>query len=60
MVSGPTAPAITYPAAITTHASHRAAAERFLAYLRGADALAVFTRYKFMAPHAASRARSPE
>lgn len=53
VVSGPEAPKIVYPAAITTHARNRAAAERFLRYLRSSDAQSVFIRYKFTIPHPA-------
>ena len=40
-------PHILYPAAIATRTRHRAEAERFLAYLRGPRAAAVFARYRF-------------
>jgi molybdate transport system substrate-binding protein len=40
-------PAIVYPAAITTRSANRAAAARFLAYLQGPQAQAIFERFKF-------------
>jgi molybdate transport system substrate-binding protein len=44
----PTAvPPIVYPAAITTRCRNRAAAERFLAFLRGPEARKTFERFKF-------------
>jgi molybdate transport system substrate-binding protein len=41
------APAIVYPAAIVAATKNRAAAERFLAFLRGPDARRIFERFKF-------------
>jgi len=41
-------PPIRYPAAITAHTKHRAAAETFLAFLRGPDARAIFLRFRFI------------
>jgi molybdate transport system substrate-binding protein len=38
---------IVYPAAITTRCRNRAAAERFLAFLRGPEARQIFERFKF-------------
>lgn len=38
---------IVYPAAITARCKNRAAAERFLAFLRGPDARRIFERFKF-------------
>jgi molybdate transport system substrate-binding protein len=53
IVTGPDAPRIVYPAAIVTRAANRAEAQRFLAFLRGPQAAAVFARYKFapLGPH---------
>jgi molybdate transport system substrate-binding protein len=48
VISGPAAPRIVYPAAILSAAPNRAAAERFLAFLRGPEATAIFKRYKFI------------
>lgn len=48
VVSGAAAPRIVYPAAITSGARNRAAAERLLSYLRGPSAAATFRRYKFV------------
>ncbi len=47
IISGPGVPRIVYPAAIVSRTGNRAAAERFLAFLRGPQAAAVFARYKF-------------
>lgn len=47
VVTGPDAPTIIYPAAIVARTRHRAAAERFLAFLRGPQAQAIFRRYRF-------------
>ena len=41
------APAIVYPAAIVASTKNRAAAEKFLAFLRGPDARRIFEHYKF-------------
>lgn len=41
-------PAIRYPAAVVKHATHAEQARRFLAYLTGADARAVFARAGFI------------
>jgi molybdate transport system substrate-binding protein len=49
VIDGPAAPRIVYPAAIVTRTVDRAAAERFLSFLRGQQAAAVFARYKFTA-----------
>jgi len=49
VIDGPGAPRIVYPAAIVTRTADRAAAERFLSFLRGQQAAAVFARYKFTA-----------
>jgi molybdate transport system substrate-binding protein len=54
VVSGRNAPRIVYPAAIVAASKHRAAAERFLAFLRGPEATAIFARFKFV-PLAANR-----
>ena len=48
VVSGPSAPRIVYPAAIVTSSRNRAAAERFLAFLRGSEAAAIFRKYGFL------------
>ena len=47
VVSGDGAPSIVYPAAVVKASRQRAEAERFLAFLRGAEAAAIFTRYGF-------------
>ncbi len=47
LVHGPDAPAISYPAAVMASSTNRASAERFLAFLRGQAAGALFTRYGF-------------
>jgi molybdate transport system substrate-binding protein len=47
VISGAAAPRIVYPAAIVSATRNRAAAERFLAFLRGPDATAIFSRHKF-------------
>ena len=47
VVSGPDAPRIVYPAAITRRAGDRAAALRFLQFLSGPEAGTVFARYGF-------------
>ena len=47
-------PPIVYPAALVRHTARRAEAERFLAFLRGPVATAVFERHKFV-PLAARR-----
>ena len=41
-------PRIVYPAAVLSSSRARAAAERFLAFLRGDAASAIFTRHKFL------------
>ncbi|HET9012560.1 MAG TPA: molybdate ABC transporter substrate-binding protein [Gemmatimonadaceae bacterium] len=53
VIAGSGAPRIVYPAALVTRAANRAEAERFLAFLRGPQAAAVFARYKFapLGPH---------
>jgi molybdate transport system substrate-binding protein len=47
VISGAGAPRIVYPAAIVSATRRRAAAERFLAFLRGPEATAIFSRHKF-------------
>jgi molybdate transport system substrate-binding protein len=47
VVTGPEAPRIVYPAAISARTRHRAEAERFLAFLRSPTALAIFRKYRF-------------
>ena len=48
VVSGPGAPRIVYPAAIVASSRQRDAARRFLTFLRGPEAAAIFRRYKFI------------
>jgi molybdate transport system substrate-binding protein len=48
VVTGRNAPRIVYPAAIVTASKHRAAVERFLTFVRGPEATAIFVRFKFM------------
>jgi molybdate transport system substrate-binding protein len=48
VVSGAAAPRIVYPAAIVSGCAHRAEAERFLAFLKGTKAAAIFSKYKFV------------
>jgi molybdate transport system substrate-binding protein len=43
-------PAILYPAAIVRQSRNRQAAEKFLAFLQGKEANAIFRRLKFSAP----------
>ena len=43
------APAIVYPAGIVKSSRHRGEAQRFLEFLRGAEATAIFTKYGFIA-----------
>jgi molybdate transport system substrate-binding protein len=47
VISGAGAPRIVYPAAIVSAARNRAAAERFLSFLRGPEAAAIFSRHGF-------------
>lgn len=47
VVSGPGAPRIVYPAAVTSRTTDRAAAVRFLQFLSGPDAAVIFMRYGF-------------
>lgn len=47
LVTGPDAPEILYPAAIVSRTRHRDAAQRFLAFLQGPEAQAIFRRYRF-------------
>jgi molybdate transport system substrate-binding protein len=47
VISGAGAPRIVYPAAIVSATRNRAAAERFLSFLSGPDATAIFSRHKF-------------
>lgn len=54
VVSGPDAPRIVYPAAVTTRTRQREAALRFLQFLSGPDASAIFVRHGF-APLAGRR-----
>ena len=55
VVSGPSAPRIVYPAAIVRASTNRADAERFLAFLRGREASAIFARLGFKPLAAAPR-----
>lgn len=48
-------PHIVYPGAVIATTSNRQAADRFLAYLRGPDAAAIFARHGFVPLGAASR-----
>jgi molybdate transport system substrate-binding protein len=48
VISGDGAPRIVYPAAILARAPNRAGAARFLEFLRGAAASAIFASYKFV------------
>lgn len=47
VIEGPDAPRIVYPAAIVTRSPRKAAATRFLEFLRGPVATRVFKRYGF-------------
>ena len=47
VIAGAGAPRIVYPAAIVSATRNRAAAERFLAFLRGPEASAIFSRHGF-------------
>jgi molybdate transport system substrate-binding protein len=47
VVTGPLAPRIVYPAAIASRTRHREASARFLAFLRTAEARAIFRKYRF-------------
>jgi len=47
VVSGAGAPRIVYPAAVVQGSKRRGEAERFLAFLRGTQAAAIFTQYGF-------------
>lgn len=46
-IDGPDAPRIVYPAAITARSANRAAATRFLEYLKSPTAMEIFRRYRF-------------
>jgi molybdate transport system substrate-binding protein len=48
VISGAAAPRIVYAAAIPSKSPNRAGAERFLAYLSGPEATAIFRQYKFV------------
>ena len=48
VITGAGAPRIVYPAAIVSSSRHRAAAARFVSFLRGPEATAIFRRYKFV------------
>lgn len=50
VLTGPGAPRVVYPAAITASSRRPAAAARFLAFLRGEEAAAIFARHGFRAP----------
>lgn len=47
VVSGPDAPRIVYPVAITSGTARRAAAEQFVRFVAGPEAGAIFARYGF-------------
>ena len=47
VVTGAAAPRIVYPAAIVARTRHRPEAEKFLAFLRGPEARAIFQKYRF-------------
>jgi molybdate transport system substrate-binding protein len=47
VVSGPAAPRIVYPAAVLAKARNHDGAERFLSFLRGSAASAIFRKYHF-------------
>ena len=47
VIDGPGAPQIIYPAAITARSSNRAAAVKFLEYLKSPIATDIFRRYRF-------------
>jgi molybdate transport system substrate-binding protein len=47
VVSGASAPRIVYPAAVLARSKNRAEADRFLAFLRGKEASAIFRRFRF-------------
>jgi molybdate transport system substrate-binding protein len=47
VISGPGAPRIVYPAAIASHSKRKDEAQRFLAFLRGSSASAIFRTYGF-------------
>lgn len=47
VVSGPAAPRIVYPAAVVTRSGKRQEAVKFLRFLRGPEALAIFRKYRF-------------
>jgi molybdate transport system substrate-binding protein len=48
VITGPAAPRIVYPAAIVSRSLNRAAAERFLSFLRGPQATAIFDKFMFV------------
>jgi molybdate transport system substrate-binding protein len=48
LISDPRAPRVVYPAAIVSASRNRAAAVRFLSFLRGGSAAAIFSRYGFI------------
>jgi molybdate transport system substrate-binding protein len=50
---------IEYPAVVVTHASHTAAAARFLDYLKTEPARAVFLKFGFVLPEAATATTRP-
>ncbi len=50
VVTGAAAPRILYPAAIVARSKTREPARRFMAFLRGPQAAAIFQRYKFTNP----------
>jgi molybdate transport system substrate-binding protein len=48
VAEGATAPRIVYPAALVAHSRQPQAARRFLAFLRGPEASAIFSRFGFI------------
>jgi molybdate transport system substrate-binding protein len=48
VITGAAAPRIVYPAAILSASPNRAGADRFLAFLCGPDATAIFRQYGFL------------
>lgn len=58
VVEGKLAPDIRYPAAVLAGARHPAAARRFVAFLRSAEAMTVFSRYGFLPPPRPASSRS--
>lgn len=57
VVSGPDAPRIIYPAALTAACRAPVEARRFLAFLQGPEATRIFARHKFSRPVLSERQR---